>query len=199
MGADYYIYAEIKRKDGTWRALNGQYYNESTDKYELSETFHSGSRTYFAKTYNKLRELGAPISFRELSPDVLAKENWLIPEDDENDDFDDIIAVSLNSLRNSVPKTNRRQCCGYVQKSHIWYHEVEGEEIDCYLTAEEYNELSEAEKREYEFYEWDDATDWPLNLKEILSIVNFQIRAYMDINNMWNEPTDIRIVCIASY
>lgn len=76
---------------------------------------------------------------------------------------------------------------------------MNGEEIDDYLESDEYNELSDAEKREYEFYEWDDPTGWFINLKEIEAIVNFQIEEYMRVNMMWNEPSDVRVICVASY
>ena len=194
MGADYYIYTEVKRKDGSWHALNGKYYNESKSLYEISETYHSGSRTYFSKTYNKLREIGSLIKTNALSPEILEKEDWLVGDDESC-----AIVVSLIALRKSIPNIARHQCCGYVHKRVIWECEVNGEEIDDYLDSDEYNELSDAEKQEYEFYEWDDPTGWFVHLKEIAAIVNFQIEEYMRVNMLWNEPDGIRIVCIASY
>ena len=194
MGADYYIYTEVKRKDGTWHALNGQYFNESDNCYKIAETYWSGSRTYFSRTYNKLREIGSSIKRSELSHEVLVKEDWL-----SDDEEDYIVSVSLSDLRNAIPQTNRHQCCGYVHKRNLWNHEAEGEEIDDYMCAEDYNELSEAEKKEYEFYEWDDPMDWYVHLKSILKIVNFQVSEYMSVNHMYKEPADIRIVCIVSY
>lgn len=193
MGADYYLYTEVKQNDG-WHVLNGRYYNVSKHKLEIAETYWSGSRTYFSSTYNKLKEIGDVIKPHELSPEVLEKEDWLTEEDSGY-----IVSVSIHDLRKAIPKTSRHQCCGYVHKNNLWNHEVNGEDIDDYLMAEDYNELSDAEKREYEFYEWDDPTDWYIHLKEILSIVNFQIEEYMRVNMMWNEPTEIRLVCIASY
>jgi hypothetical protein len=194
LGADYYIYTEVKRKDNSWHVLNGQYYNESKNCHEISETYWSGSRTYFSRTYNKLKDVGSPIKPSELSSEVLAKEDWL-----DDIEYDCVVSVSLNNLRKAIPKTIRHQCCGYVHKSQIWDYEIDGGEIDTCLSAEEYDELSDAEKKEYEFYEWDDPMGWYLHLKEIVSIVNFQVDEYMRVNHMWNEPDDIRIVCIASY
>ena len=194
MGADYYIYTEIKRGDNKWHALNGKYYNESTGYDEIAETYWSGSRTYFSRTYDKLRDIGSSIKSSELSPEVLNKEDWL-----SDDEYDYIVAVALHDLHKAIPKTSRHQCCGYVHKSQLWDYEVENGEIDDYLSAEEYNELSDAEKKEYEFYEWDDPMDWYIHLKDIVEVVNFQVSEYMRVNHMWNEPTDIRIVCIASY
>lgn len=195
MGADYYVYTEVKRKDNTWHALNGMYYNESTNSLVLSETYHSGSRTYFSRTYNKLRDIGTYLKISELSPEVLAKEDWLDPASD--DDY--VVSVSLNDLRNAIPKTSRHQCCGYVHKTQLWSYEMTGEDIDDYLSAEEYDCLSDAKKKEYEFYEWDDPMDWYIHLKEILAIINFQVAQYSDVNYMWNEPAEVRIVCIISY
>jgi hypothetical protein len=194
MGADYYIYTEVKRKDNTWHALNGQYYNEANNRYEITETYWSGSRTYFSRTYNKLREIGYPINPFELSSEVIAKEEWVTSEDG-----DYVTAVSIHNLRSAIPNTIHHQCCGYVHKRNIWNHEAEGEEIEDYICAEDYDELSEAEKKEYEFYEWDDPMDWYVHLKSILKIVEFQISEYMSVNHMWTEPSDIRIVCIVSY
>jgi hypothetical protein len=191
VGADYYLYTEVKQDDG-WHVLNGRYYNVSKNRLEMAETYYSGSRTYFSRTYDKLRDIGTIIKTNELSPEVLEKEDWL----DENDR---VVSVSINELRQSIPKTSRHQCCGYVHKSQIWNYEIENGEIDEYLSAEEYDELSDAEKNEYEFYEWNDPMDWYLHFKEIVSIVNFQIGEYMRVNHLWHEPTNIRLICIASY
>ena len=193
MGADYYIYTEIRRNDNAWHVLNGQYYNESKNCYEIGATYWSGSRSYFSCTYNKLKDIGSIIQPSELSQEVLEKEDWL-----DDPDCGHVVSVSLNALRKALPKTTRHQCCGYVHKAHVWSHEVEGSEIDEYLYADGYDELSESEKKEYEFYEWDDPMGWYLHLKEIIEIVNIQIEEYMRVNSMWNEPAEIRIVCILS-
>lgn len=193
MGADYYLYTEIKRNDGHWHALNGQYYNEKSGNYQMTETYYSGSRSYFSRTYNKLLDIGYAIKFKELSVEVREKEDWADEEDSR------VVAVSLNDIRKAVPQIDRHQCCGYVHKAHIWSHEVDGSEIDEYLSAEEYDEISESEKKEYEFYEWDDPMDWYVNLKEICNILNFQITEYMRTNSLWNEPSEIRLVCLVSY
>lgn len=192
MSADYYLYTEHKRKDGAWHVLNGKYYNEKSDQYEIGETFHSGSRTYFSQTFRKLQEIGISIDISTVSVEVQEKENWIEPGDS-------VIAVSLAELRKVLPRTTRHECCGYVYKGHIWNYEVENEEIDEWLSAEEYNELSDAEKKEYEFFEWDDPMGWYSHIKAIVDIVNRQVKAYMEVNNLWEEPTDIRIVCLASY
>ena len=192
MGADYYLYTEVKRTDNKWHALNGMYYNLSSCEYEISATYHSGSRTYFGKTCRKLKDIGRIIAASEISPEVRNKEDWV-------EDNDEIVTVSIGALRNAIPKTSRHQCCGYVHKSHIWAYEVNGEDIDEYLLADEYKDLRDAEQQEYEFYEWDDPTDWHMNLKEILAIIEFQIDEYMRVNCMWDEPADIRLICIESY
>ena len=192
MGADYYVYTEIKRKNGSWHVLNGKYYNEKSGNYEIVETYHNGSRSYFSQTYRKLQDIGYSVQFSECSPEVREKEDWL-------EDNDNIISVSLSELRKALPKAKRHECCGYVHKRHLWGYEVEGREIDEYLSDEEYNELSEAEKKAYEFYEWDDPMGWYVHIKEIADSVNHQIAEYMRVNTLWSEPTDIRIVCIASY
>ena len=194
MGADYYCYTEIKR-NGEWHALNGKYYNEQTGDYNIGETYWSGSRSYFSRTYDKLRDIGSIIQISELSKEVLEREDWLDPKDTYNN----IVAVSLSDLRKSLPKTNRHECCGYVHKTHLWNYENDNAEIEEWLSGEEYNELSDAEKKEYEFFEWDDPMNWPIHLRDILNIVNHQVREYMRANEKWNEPTDIRLVCIASY
>jgi hypothetical protein len=194
MGADYYVYTEVKRKDGAWHALNGQYFNEAANRHEITQTYWNGSRTYFSRTYNKLREIGDVIKPSELSPEVIAKEDWV-----SDDEGDRVVIVSLRDLRKAIPNTTRRQCCGYVHKRNLWEHEAEGVEIDEYMCAEDYNELSDAEKKEYEFYEWDDPMDWYVHLKDILEIVEFQVSEYMSVNHMWNEPPEIRIVCLVSY
>ena len=162
MGADYYVYTEVKRKDGAWHALNGQYFNEAANRHEITQTYWNGSRTYFSRTYNKLREIGDVIKPSELSPEVIAKEDWV-----SDDEGDRVVIVSLRDLRKAIPNTTRHQCCGYVHKRNLWEHEAEGVEIDEYMCAEDYNELSDAEKKEYEFYEWDDPMNWYVHLKDV--------------------------------
>lgn len=192
MGADYYVYTEIKR-DNKWYALNGKYYNEHTNTYEIGPTYTNGSRTYFSNTHNKLKEDGYVITSSELSDDVLAAEDWFA------DDSDRAVAISLSDMRNALPKSNRHEYCGYVYKQDIYDYENKGDDIYEWLPPEEYMALPEDVKKAYEFYEWSDPAGWFVHYKDILAIVNHQVLEYMNVNHLWNEPEDIRIVCLASY
>lgn len=194
MGADYTLYTEVKRKDGNWHAMNGMYYSEKEEQYVLSETYWNGSRTYFNNTYNKIKEIGKSIKASELSEDVLKKEDWVKEDTDAP-----IISVSWKELQKAIPKTNRKELSGFVAKRNIWAYENDNDEICEYLSGEMYRALSEEEKKEYEFYEWDDRYGWYSNLKYIAEKVTCQISDYMTVNNMWEEPEDIRIVCVVSW
>lgn len=193
MASDYFCYTERKRKDGTWHAINGMYYDESVRDYVMSNTYRSGSRSYFGRTYDKMREMGHIICASELSEEVRKVENWF------DDDYDSIVAVSLKDIVAAVEKSNRKSCCGYVHKRNIWSHEVEHDEINEYYSAAEYNELTKAEQKEYEFYEWDDPMDWPIHLRGILDSMNYTISTYRAVNSIWNDSGEIRLVCIYSY
>lgn len=194
MSADYMLYTEVKHKDGNWHAMNGMYYSEKEEKYILTETYWNGSRTYFNNTYNKLKEIGKSIKASELSEDVLKKENWVKEDADAP-----IISVSWKELQKAIPRTNRKELSGFVAKRDIWAYENDNDEICEYLSGEMYRALSEEEKKEYEFYEWDDHYGWYSNLKYIAEKVTYQISDYMTVNNMWEEPEDIRIVCVVSW
>lgn len=194
MGADYMIYTEVKRNN-KWHAVNGMYYSDSEKQYVLAETYWNGSRTYFSRTYDKLNELGRVIRPRDLSEEVLKKEDWLKEEDDDMP----IISVDWKTLLSAIPKTDRKELCGYVHKRVLWEYENEDAEIDDYLSGEEYNALSDAEKKEYEFYEWDDPLSWYSYLRVIKEKARHEIHSYMSVNGLWDEPEDFRIVCIVSW
>jgi hypothetical protein len=196
MGADYIFYTEVKR-DGVWHAMNGKYYSEEKKDYVLAETYWNGSRSYFGETYNKIKEIGFSVPTKELSEEVLLKESWLIEDDD--DDYLYAVAVDWKEFADAIPKTKRKDSCGYVHKRNIWEYEAEDIEINDYLSGSEYNELSEAEKKEYEFYEWDDLTSWQSYFKEIAKRIDNQIMSYMNVNDMWKAPENIRVVCIMSW
>ena len=191
MGADYYIYTEIKR-NGEWHSLNGKHYKERTGTYEITPTYTNGSRSYFSNTYNKLRDIGNIVNRPELSTETLAAEDWF------SDDSDRAIVVSLTELRNAMPKNNRHEHCGYVYKEDIYNYENENEEIYDWLSPDAYMTLSEDVKKAYEFYEWNDPAGWVVHFKEIIALVNAQIQSYMQVNYLWDEPDDIRIVCLLS-
>jgi hypothetical protein len=196
MGADYIFYTEVKR-DGVWHAMNGKYYSEEKKDYVLAETYWNGSRSYFGETYNKIKEIGVSVPTKELSEEVLLKESWLTEDDD--DDYPYAVVVDWKEFAAAIPKTKRKDSCGYVHKSAIWEYEAEGSEIYEYLSGEEYNELSDAVKKEYEFYEWNDPTGWRSYFKEIAKRIDNQIMSYMNVNDMWKAPENIRVVCIMSW
>ena len=194
MGADYYIYTEYKdKKSNRWKPLNGQFFDEKLGAYKLGPTYVNGSRTYFARTYDFLRSAGYVVDIKDVSPEILESENWVSSENT-------IIAASLTSLKNALqPIANRKECCGYVNKSVIWDHVANGSEIDEWLTAQEYNELSDAEKKIYEFLEWDDSTSWPIHVRDIVNLVVAQKHFYYEINYDDLNDEEIRIVCFVSY
>lgn len=194
MGADYYIYTEYKDKNSNrWKPLNGQFFDEKLGSYKLGPTYVNGSRTYFAKTYDFLRTVGHTVNISDVSPEILEEENWVSNENT-------IIAASLTSLKNALqPIQNRKECCGYVSKSDIWEHLANGAEIEDWLTAQDYNELSDAEKQMYEFLEWDDSTSWPIHIRDIVNLVVAQKHFYYEINYGDLDDEDIRIICFVSY
>lgn len=194
MGADYYIYTEYKdKKSNRWKPLNGLFFDEKLTQYKLGPTYVNGSRTYFSRTYDFLRSIGYVADIKDISPEILESEDWV---SDENT----IVAASLTSLKNALqPIANRKECCGYVNKSTVWNYVANGTEIDEWLTAQEYNELSDAEKKTYEFLEWDDSTSWPIHIRDIVNLVVAQKHFYYEVNYDDLDDEEIRIVCFVSY
>lgn len=189
MGADYYLHVEAKF-DNVWVPVGGMCYNVETKSYKLARTMWNGSRSYFGSTYRKLKELGELRPAKELSEAVRQRESWL-------DDYDTVVCVPISVLKNHLPKS-KHDSFGFVLKSDIYNYEEHEEEIDEFLRVEEFLDLDEEAKKAYCFYEWDDPFGWPVHLRQILKIVDFQIDQFCQVNHIEHLTENVRLICILS-
>lgn len=191
MSAEYSLYTEIEI-DGIWHAVNGRVLNTQTMKPELSETYHSGSRSYFSQSMNKIREIGFHLSINDLSKAVKDANTWI-----GNDKSVPIYGCSLSALRKCVPNPAEHECHGFVTKDDIFAVEHgELEESMEALSVSEYRELDDEEKKAYSYYEWDASDGWYATFREILEHVKWQLREWEDVNFQVPDDEKIRVVLI---
>ena len=191
MSAEYSIYTEIEI-NGTWYAMNRRVLNTQTIDLELSETYHSASRSNFSQTLNKIREIGFHLSFKDLSQAVKDANSWI-----GTDESVPIYSLSLSDLRKCVPNPTEHECHGFVTKDEIFAVEHgELEEPMEALSASEYHDLDDEEKKAYSYYEWDTSDGWYATFREILEHVKWQLREWAGLNYQFPDDEGIRVVLI---
>lgn len=200
MSTYYTLYLEAKI-NGEWKCLNHEipYLDDRTHESPtyLSETYWSGSRSYFQATADKLLELGYRGNYEELSEQI---RSWYKYDDDDDDNdmrFFNCIITPLDIMRNIMPKGFLKECHGIVHKNTIFAYET-GDIEDIYecLSSEEYAKLTCEEKRLYQYYEWNSPDGWYGNFKNILEHAYWQLYEWKLFNE--NEIGEARIVCIIS-
>lgn len=191
MSAEYSLYTEIEI-NGTWYAMNGQVLDTRTMNHKLSETFYSSSRSYFSQTLNKIKGIGYRLHIDELSECVREANPWI-----GNDDSIPIYGCSLSAMRKYVPNPDEHECHGFVTNDEIFAVEHgELEEPMEALSASEYHDLDDEEKKAYSYYEWDTSDGWYATFREILEHVKWQLYEWEDINFQAPNDERIRVVLI---
>lgn len=191
MSADYSLYTEV-RIDGKWQTLNARVLNAKTHELELSETYHSSSRSYFAESLNKIREIGFPVPIEDISQDIRKSNSWT-----ESGDVVPIYGCSLSSLRKCVPNPAEHECHGFVTKDEVFgvEHGLIDEPFSS-LSIDEYHALDEEEKKAYQYYEWNTADGWYNTFCDILAHIKWQLQDWYDINYFLPDDEDIRLVLL---
>lgn len=167
MGTHYYIYAEIKVKD-KWYNLN-PYMKKPDGTYSICPIFDAGSVAF--DVVNDLEDNRISIGIQDdMSPELRSifhknldepYSGWL-PSTTWRDRYDQtIFCVNYSdTVGKRVIKNKPHKYEGYVFKRTIADFEVlEIEAIHSWLTREEFEKLSEKEKRKYRYYEWDEIGD----------------------------------------
>lgn len=213
MGADYYIYTEVKINDKwisidplvpklvdtrkSWRESHK--YNGEVE-YEHQLTYWNGSRSYFGETFDKLGEIGYTINFADLSDEV--KEHWA-----------GTVEAEANGERMYAPPpvcVDYEKFKRYVDVNRFDYHRLvhkdqwtlykAGEIEDLYgVDHDAFVELTPEERQCYEYHEWDEPMGWNTYFKHILKCVEKRIIDFEDVNNIWGDSNmQYRIVAIIS-
>lgn len=201
MGTEYSVYVEARIK-GEWHSINAHHYKYHKDSNEktlvLVPAYWNGSRSMFSRAYSKFREEGHFIAFNQLSPEVQA----LYPSRQSGEDYDyydkeTFPVITFDTLK-SLAAGEYYEHSGFVLKSDVFNYEKEYEDIYEWLSADEYRELFEEEKKLYQAYSWSNRDGWFIIMKEIYESVRHLVDAFEDVNYAFSEALEIRIVCIAS-
>ena len=210
MGTHYYVYAEIKVGD-RWYNLNPMM-KKHNGTLAVRPIYDTGS--FFFDICNDLEEhrIGVGIP-DDMSPELrsIFRENldekcdgWF-PETTWRKEYErSVFCVRYtDTIAKRIVKEKEFKFEGYVRKRTVVDFEVgEIEEINSWFTYEEYQSLSEKQKRVYQFYRWDEPYDeygvyriMYERLRAMLYWFNFA-DAFEDKSVYWNSDaslSDVRL------
>ena len=216
MGVYHSIYAEIKYRD-KWYSLNPIYKSLKNNEYTL-DSIISG-KSYLHDAFEELEEQSVMRGLPDdLSDDL--RNNFKVdfisdPEDDEDSVWKyynqySFVADYNQSVALRMANKPKKEHSGYVKKNDIVsFEEGDLEEIEHYLTREEYFNLSDTGKRGYSYYEWNNTRYGYYGVfKEIVTKVSLLANLFTeqlwslddghnhyDIESCYNN---IRLICTAS-
>lgn len=168
MGTYYSIYAEVRVGD-KWYNLNPLFQGEDG---EIDVCPVLDGRSWLREGYEELEEnsyaCGRP---KDISKEV---KTVFAHEDDEPHDglfgintYKDFYNQTIflvnygKSVKSRVVEHRPTRYRGYVLKVSIAAYEInEYDIIGSWLTEKEYEKLSDNEKKQYAYYEWDEPDDW---------------------------------------
>ena len=199
MSNSYFLYTEVKTDKG-WECVDP--YLPKDGKWILTETFESGSRTYFGETFDELRHLGTT-NPQDLSEAVLAVHP--MPKEDKEDAIfheseylkQNRVAIPLTVIQNKLPKNNQKQHSGFYHKDRIYeFENGEREDLfECDIEPEDYAKLpQEMKDKLYVYYEWDEPWGWPMHFRTIVEEADRRIYVWKNINQRWFDELEARII-----
>lgn len=209
MGAEYVVYTEVMH-EGRWVGVDPlvlrlkNNVGQKEDAYKMVPTYWNGSRTYFSKTYSKLRDLSSwRVRYDDLSEEVkknLQEDIFDEGTNEENIKYlnENMQVVAFDAMCRAIPK-EKNDNFGFVLKSDIYSFENENEEIYEWLSAEEYHELSDEEKRAYRYYEWNDPEGWVCHFIELKDRVEHRLKDFADNNYLSDYPDSVRMIVFVFY
>lgn len=162
----------------------------------LSDTYYSGSRSYFREAVDKIEEIGYPINYHELSSELQEHFNWA----EDSLHYWNGFAVNPADMRSCFPEDSAlREFCGYVHKNILFsYQTGDIDDIDESLSADEYLALPEAIRKCYSYYEWDSAFGWYKHFKEILEHFRWQKYEWDMANFSCDKEFEFRFIFVIS-
>lgn len=75
MSTHYFMYTEVNI-GGKWVCINNNLKDVQKGTETLSDTYYSGSRSYFREAADKIEEIGYSINYHELSAELQEHFNW---------------------------------------------------------------------------------------------------------------------------
>ena len=167
MSVDYFVYSEIQ-SDGEWHCIDFLTTNLKKNEHVIVPTLWSGSRSYFQRTFEKLREISGTWNAEDVSEDVrrLMLDEGKLPE------FVEAVVVPFESILKAAESKFKGDSFGFVLKSDVYDFETNGYDITEILDVTEYEALSSEAKKAYMYYEWCDPFEWIGNFRKIISAVN---------------------------
>lgn len=198
ISTNYRIFTEIKTKDSPdWLCINPRLPKlNKRDELEVADTIWSGSRSYFGRTADELVEMGYRVEYADLS-DTLQKEYkpyHNAPKDAFYDYYNTFYGINFNDIKDRIPNPQLKQNHGWVNKDDIFSYEVENGEIWEYLNYEEFKALDDEEKKQYQYYEWDDTQGWYYHFQRIINKVNQQMIDMDSVNSFNANNIEIRLI-----
>ena len=179
MSTSYYLYTEAFI-DNQWVCINPTF--EKEGKRRLAMTYENGSRSYFGQTADKIEEIGSPLQFKNMSPQL--QERY---ENCRDSEYVRILSAEVDAMRNCLPTGQAHEFHGIVRKDSVFaYESGDIEEFYEAITPEQYAKLDDVGKQVYQYYEWDDPMGWFVHFKEILEHVDWQI---YDWQNVYGDET----------
>ena len=191
MSVDYFVYSEIQI-DGKWHCIDYFTTNLKKNEHVIAPTMWSGSRSYFQRTFEKLKEIGGTWNSENISEDV----KRLMFEDGELPEFVEAVSVPFESILKAAMSKFKGDSFGFVLKSDVYRYETEGDDIVDVLDAAEYEALSTEAKKAYMYYGCD-PFEWVGNFRTIISAVNARYRSWQWENTFIDLP--LRVVAFALY
>lgn len=168
MGTYYSIYAEVRVGD-KWYNLNPMFQRENgmLDVCPILE-----GQSWLRDAYEELEES----LYAYGRPNDISKEVKTVFSHEDDEPYDPILhmdtykdyygqAIFLvnygKSVKRRVKTDKPTRYKGYVTKVGLAAYEInEYESPGYWLTDEEYEKLSDREKKKYIYYEWDEPDDW---------------------------------------
>ena len=197
MSRTYHIYAEVRYK-GQWYNLNPMMMN-SKGEYDLRPVYWGGSEMWDAYC-----ELEDDVWIRGIPEDMCQElRNCFHNNLDENlngwpKDYtyrkyysSSMFAVRLDrGFTRRIVKDRPYKYRGYIYRHTLAAFESgEMEDINNWITIDEYKQLSDKEKDEYVFYEWNNSYDNYGIYTAVVARIRHLLSWFIDSNRVGNRYT----------
>lgn len=208
MSTYYYIYAEARYKD-KWYSIN-PIVKKADGTYLVKEVFwaQSGFREMYYNMEEWATERGIPDNlsvelrskYRENLDDVYADLGSKITYRQYY--RSKILIVPYQKMKPHLVRDRPYKHMGYVYRECIPDFECgEVDEIENWITIDEYNNLSDEEKKSYAYYEWNNRWDDYDYKRSIVSKISFLANLFSDGDSIdercgWIDvsDSDIRLI-----
>lgn len=188
MGTYYSIYAEVRVGD-KWYNLNPVFQCEDGT---LDVCPVVSGRNWLRDTYEELEES----LYERGRPENISKEVKMAFPHEDDEPYDPDLRINTykdfynqsfflvnygKAVKCRVKKDKPTRYQGYVTKVALAAYEInEYEGFGHWLTAEEYEKLSDKARKQYTYYEWDEPDDWYKGYNMIVEKVDCMLDYFRD-------------------